>query len=260
MMIDRATELRRLAHLLHQDESALSYLDSLDGAGLQKLRSIVQNSLIDEFAPLFSKLAASGKFAPDSLSAFLAQKVFGATLAANIGYYTPTDKVVKMARLFDLAFLTDVARAQVPERAKEMLKAIPVDVMQGVTRNLLDSHDYHIMGDFTDHLPEDKVAALMNVIRDPADHLRVSSFAQRKDRIARLTAAFNDDMLKELIVVAFSHEAFLREICLVMAAMSAEDQQRMASLTDAVNPAYRQRAGAFAKSAGLNEELDAYFT
>lgn len=259
MSIDRATELRRLARLLHQEESALDYLSPLDGPGLQQLRNLIQNSLIDEFSPLFTKFAASGKYAPDSLSALLARKVFGPTLTANIGYYTPTKKVVKMASMFETEFLSDVAREQVPERAQDMLKAIPVDVMRGVTRNLLANQDYHIMGDFTDYLPEDKVAALMGEISDPADHLRVSSFAQRKDRIAKLTVSFDDDMLKELIAQAFSDDDFLQEVSLVTAAMQASDQQRMAKLTDELNPEYRPRAKRLAAEKGIEGELEAYF-
>jgi hypothetical protein len=259
MNIDRATEMRRLARVLHKDESDLGYLDSLDGTDLQKLRNLIQNSLIDEFSPLFSKIARAGKYGPDSLSAFLAQKVFGPTLTANISYYTPTDKAVRMAKLFEHDFLTDVAREQVPERAQNMLKAIPLDVMSVVTSNLLANRDYPIMGNFTDYLPEEKAAALMSEIRDPADHLRVSSFAQHKDRVARLVTGLDDDGIKELIVVAFSHDDFLFETSLVTAAMPAEDQQRMARLTDEVNPELRSRARELADSVEITGQLEAYF-
>lgn len=259
MNIDRATEMRRLARLLHKDESDLGYLDSLDGTGLQKLRNLIQNSLIEEFSPLFSRIARAGKYGPDSLSAFLAQKVFGPTLTANIGYYTGTDKAVRMAKMFEPDFLTDVAREQVPERAQDMLKAIPLDVMSVVTENLLASRDYPIMGNFTDYLPEDKAAALMSEIRDPADHLRVSAFAQHKDRVARLVMALDEDGIKELIVVAYSHDDFLFEISLLTAAMTDQDQQRMARLTDEVNPELRGRARELADSNDLAEQLEAYF-
>ena len=259
MNIDRATEMRRLARVLHKDESDLGYLDSLDGTDLQKLRNLIQNSLIDEFSPLFSRIAKAGKYGPDSLSAFLAQKVFGPTLTANIGYYTGTDKAVRMAKMFEPDFLTDVAREQVPERAQDMLKAIPLDVMSVVTENLLASRDYPIMGNFTDYLPEDKAAALMGEIQDPADHLRVSSFAQHKDRVARLVTALDEDRIKELVVVAFSHDDFLFELSLVTAAMPVEEQRRMARLADAVNPEFRGRARKLADSKGMTEQLEAYF-
>ncbi|MCG8669955.1 MAG: hypothetical protein MI867_11120 [Pseudomonadales bacterium] len=259
MNIDRATEMRRLSRLLQQDEDSLDYLSSLDGAGLQKVRNLIQNSLIDEFSPLFTKIAASGKLAPDSLSALLARKVFGPTLTANIGYYTATKKVVKMASMFDTEFLSDVAREQVPERAQDMLKALPVDVMRGVTRNLLQNKDYHIMGDFTDYLPEDKVRTLMEEISDPTDHLRVSSYAQRKDRIAHLTISFDDDMLKDLIVAAFSHDDLLQEVSLVIAAMQANDQKRMAKLTDEVNSEYRSRVKNLLDEKGIEGNFEAYF-
>lgn len=47
--------------------------------------------------------------------------------------------------------------------------------------------------------------------------------------------------LEELIVLAFSHDDFLFKISLVTAAMPAENQWRIARLTDKVNPEFRSR-------------------
>lgn len=259
MNVDRATELRRLAQTLHKQVDELDYLDPLDGAALQHLRSRIQLSLLDEFGELFERLAGAGKIAPDKLSAFLCKRIFGPALTANMSYYTPVHKAVTMCGHFGEDFMADVAREQVPERAVQQLEELPVDIMRPVTRKLLESGDFHVMGGFTDYLPEDKVRALMEEIEDPADHLRVSSFSQRKDRIARLTAGFDDDTLREFIVVAFSHPEFLHEVSLVTAAMDADDQVRMALITDEINPEYRKRARELAVTEGMLEALQAYF-
>ncbi len=259
MNVDRATELRRLARVLHKDSGTLDYLDPLNGLELQQLRSRIQLRLLDEFGPMFEKLAGAGKIAPDKLSAFLCKRIFGPALTANMSYYTPVHKAVSMCGHFDEEFMAEVAREQVPERAVRQLEELPVDIMRPVTRKLLESGDFHVMGGFTDHLPEEKVRELMEEIEDPADHLRVSAFAQRKDRIARLTAGFDDDMLREFIVVAFSHPEFLREVSLVTAAMDPEDQVRAARITDGINPEYRKRARQLAEAEGLLDDLQAYF-
>lgn len=259
MNIDRDTELRRLARVLHREPGQLGHLAALDGAGLMKLRTLIQNSLLEEFASLFEKIAASGKLAPDALSALLCRKVFGASITANMSYYVPADRAARMCKHFDDEFMAEIAREQIPERAKEQLEKLPVDLMRGVTRQMLGSRDYHIMGGFTDYLPEEKAMVLMEEIADPADSLRISSFAQRKDRVARLTAKMDDGEIKRLIEAAFKSPDFIREVGLVTAEMGAKDQQRMARLSDEVDPAHRARSREMAKANGLEERLQAFY-
>lgn len=259
MSIDRSTEIRRLAKVLHVEPPDLDYLDALDGVELQEIRQAFQNRLLEDHGETFAKMAAGGKIAPDALSAMLCRKIFGPTITANMAYYTPAEKAAKMIGHFDDEFLAEVVRQQIPEKAQDLLEKIPVDLMRGTTRTLLASQDYHIMGGFTDYMPQDKVAALMHEITDVADNLRVSSFCQHKDRIAELTMNFDDELLKKLIEAAFSSEDFIIEVGLVTAEMPAEGQQRMAKLTDQVNPEYRKRAREVAEQQGSTEALSAYF-
>ena len=259
MSIDRPTELRRVALALHRSAEQLDYLKGLDGSALMKLRTLLQSSLLERYSHLFEKLANSGKLAPDVLSAFLCKKVFGPSITANMSYYVPTDRSVRMCKHFDESFMAEIAREQIPERAKDQLENLPVDLMKGVTREMLKSKDYAIMGGLTDYLPEDKGMVLMKEIDDPADNIRISSFAQRKDRIARLAVSMSDARLKQLITAAFESVDFTREVGLVTAEMNTQDQQRMAKLTDALNKDYRPRAKALAVAEGREAALKAYF-
>jgi hypothetical protein len=259
-VIDRATEQRRLAQVLHRKPEELAYLKALDGDGLMKLRTLVQNSLIDQFASLFQKLANSGKIIPDAVSALLCRKVFGPALTANLSYYVPADRAARMCKHFDADFMTAIAREQIPERAKALLDGLPVDLMRQVMRKMIASKDYHIMGAFLDHLPEKKAESLMQELRDVADHLRISGFAQRKDRVARLAIGLDDDRLREMITVAFAHPEFMLDIGLVTAEMTAEQQRRMARITDGINPAFRKKARALAGQSGYADRLEAYLS
>ena len=257
--MDRATELRLLARQMHKQPDDLGYLDSLDGEALHRLRSALQNRLLDEFAPTFEKMASGGKIAPDKLSAFLCKKVFGPTLTANMSYFTPPEKAAKMCRHFDTEFMAEVSRETIPERAEAMLKGLPVELMVPTTRALLENGDYHIMGGFTDYMPEDKINVLMREIQDPADNLRISSYAQRKDRIAAIATGFDDDTLTALIRAGHMKDEFVLELALTCAEMPAEQQQRMARLTDAINPEYRGKSRVLAEQAGLLDRMQAFF-
>lgn len=259
MSLDRDTELRCLAQLLHLDSSALNYLAPLDGSELQALRQAFQNLLLEDHGPMFAKLAAAGKLAPDALSAMLCKKVFGPTLTANMSYYTPSEKAAKMCTHFDARFMADIAREQMPDRAEDLLRDLPTELMRGATRELLANGDYHILGGFTDHMPEHKVAALMSEITDAVDNLRVSRFCQRKDRIARLSAKFDDALLGALLQAADSEDEFLLEIALVTAEMTPAQQERSASVAERLVPGLRGKMKSLAKSQGLSGALEPFF-
>lgn len=258
--MDRATEQRRLAQVLHRQPDELAYLKALDAEALSKLRALTQGMLLDQYKDLFQKLASSGKIVPDAVSALLCRKVFGPALTANMSYYVPADRAARMCKHFDGEFMASIAREMIPERAKELLGGLPVELMREVMRKLLATKEYHILGGFLDHLPEAKAEALMQELRDVADHLRISGFAQRKDRVARLAYKLDDDRVKALIKVAFSHAEFMLDIGLVTAEMSAEQQRRMAKLTDEVDPQYRSKAKYLAEQTGYADRLTAYFS
>jgi hypothetical protein len=257
--MDRNTELRRLAQVLHKKIADLDYLSALDASALMALRRAFQNHLLQEFGKTFELLAAGGKISPDALSALLCKKVFGPALTANMSYYTPSDRAARMCKHFDAEFMAEVAREQIPERAERLLKELPIDLMRAVTRALIASKDYHVMGGFTDYLPEDTALALMTEVKSPADNLRISSFAQRKDRIARLSARMPDEQVKGFIAAAFTSPELIQEVGLVTAEMPADQQKRMAKLTDAVDPKYREQSRAIAEKAGLLEKMQPFF-
>lgn len=258
--MDRQTEIRRLAQALHKPHKALTYLDSLEAESLHRLRLLFQNRIIDEFAHLFERMAASSKIAPESLSALLCKKVFGPTLTANMSYFTAVPKAVKLMKHFDAEFVTEVTRHVVPERAIGLLEGIPVDMMREVTRKLLEAGEYAVMGGFTDHMPEDKVLALMAELNTASDCLRVSSYTQNKARMAKLTLGFDERYLADLIHAAFSEEELVIEVGLITAEMSDADQRRMAAFTDQLDPGYRERARTLAKRLGTEDVLHAYLS
>jgi hypothetical protein len=257
--MDRNTELRRLAQALHKSADDLAYLDKLDALALQKLRTNFQNSLLNKFGPVFEKIAGAGKLAPDSISATLCTKVFGPAITANMSYFTPMSKAVSLCKLFDADFMAEVAREQIPERAVNMLAELPVEQLKKVTAKLVEHGDFHVLGGFTDYIPEKKAIEIMEVIRDPAANLHISFYAQRKDRIAKLANLLSDQKLLELIAAAFTDDNLLVEVGLITAEMDENAQVRMAKLTDKINKTYRAKAKAKAQEMGYANRLTAFF-
>lgn len=244
--------------LMHRPVDALDYLGALDAEQLMRLRQLIQNALIERFSGVFKRLAAGGKLIPDALNARLCTGIFGPALTANLSYFTPIEQAVRLAGRFDDAFLTDIARHQIPERAQSLLAALPVSIMKGVTRKLLAAREFAIMGGFTDYLPEDKAVVLVNEITSPADRMRVSLFAQRKDRIARIMVRLTDADIERQLASVDEQTEFAAEWLLVIAEMTPSEQTRIAHLSDGLDPNLRTRLGTLA-SADQKKTLVGYF-
>lgn len=255
--IDRGVELRRLARMLNRDTTELDYLAALDGEGLQLLRRKIQDGFLKRHEDLFRKLAAMGKLMPAKLNAMFCIKFFGPTMTANMAYYTDAKLAASMATQFDATFLTDVAVEMIPERAEPMMREQSVELMRPVTRQLAERGEYHVMGAFVDFMPEDKILALMDEVQSPEANLRISTFAQRKDRIADLVGRFDDDMLSHLIRTAFEHDELVDEILTVAADMDGSQQQRCGEITRGLGHGLFARGQQRADELGLTERLTA---
>ena len=259
MRVDRQTEARRLAHVLHQPEHELDYLAPLDGVGLMQLRRHVNAMLLARFEPTFKRIAAGGKLAPDAMVAKLCTKFFGPRITANMAYYTPEARATRLGARFDAEFLTAVTRELIPEKAEPMLNHQPLDLMRPVTANLLAAREYYTMGGFVDFMPFDKLLALMDYVGDPEASLRICSFAQRKDRIAELVEHFSDLQVREFITTAHTEPQLLEEIMRIAAEMSPEMLQRQHRITQSLGEDYVARSRETAEALGLRSQLKPLF-
>lgn len=230
--MDTKVEIRRLAKLMHASESELAYLEKLGAEALMKLRVQFQDSLITDYEPVLAKLAGTTAITPTAISVKIAQKYLGPTLTSYLSYFTPTKSAAKLAERFNSDFMIEVSKEQIPERAKELLKDFPLELMRPVTRGLVAEKAWATMGGFVDYLPEEKSFALMSEVPDAESNLRISSYAQNKELVAKLVAKFDDDMLIELTKASLAAPELMREVCLVAEKLPADVLARMTDLRD----------------------------
>jgi hypothetical protein len=256
--VDTKVEIRRLAALFQCDESELGYLESLGGEALMKLRVQFQDSLISDYEPVLSKLAGTTAITPAAIAVKIATRYLGPTLTSYLSYYTPVKSAAKLAEKFPSDFMIEVAKEQIPERAKEMLKDFPLELMRPVTRGLVAEQAWSTMGGFVDYLPEEKSFALMSEVPDAESNLRISSYAQNKELVAKLVAKFDDDMLIELTKASLASPELMREVCLVAEKLPAESLEQMARLRDRFSEAEQTQLYKYARENDFSALADLY--
>lgn len=250
-MIDLNVERRRLAQLMHCDESELDYLSELGGEGLMQIRMRFQDSLIDDFEPYLAKFAATSSITPPAISEKICARYLGPTLTSYMSYFTPIKTITKLSNRFKTDFLIELSKELIPERAKEMLAALPADMMRPVTRGLVDDGAWGIMGGFVDHLPPETSIALMEEVPDPVACLWISSYTQNKSLIAGMVSQFDEQTLLGLVTGSVTHHELMREICVVAENLPAETLARIDGIREQISEEDQATLKAFAEANGF---------
>lgn len=257
-MIDSTVEIRRLATLLHCAESELDYLRVLDGEGLLRLRMQFQDSLIGDFEPSLSKLAATSSITPAAISEKICVRYLGPTLTSYLAYFTPIKAAIKLATRFDTQFLIELSKELVPQRAKGLLAGLPVDVMRPVTQGLVEDGAWATMGGFVDYLPAETSLALIEDVADPVACLWISSFVQNKQLIAEIVSEFSDEMLLGLVSGSVTQPELMREICVIAELLPEKSVEQISRIKPMLNDQDQQRLTSYAEIHGFDALVAQY--
>lgn len=256
--MDIGVEIRRLSALLHCSESDLAYLEKLGGDGLMQLRLQFQDSLVSDFEPVLSKLAGTASLVPVAISEKICTRYLGPTLTSYMSYYTPIKLASKLAKRFDPEFMKEVAKEQIPERAKTLLADFPVELMRPVTQALLAEQAWPTMGGFVDHMPAEKTLVLMQDLPNAEASLRISAFAQNKALLAQMVASFDDETLAELIRASLAAPELMREACLVGEQLPASSLAQLKSVQPLISDEEQAILYQYAKDNGFGVLASVY--
>jgi hypothetical protein len=218
-------ELLKLAELLHRDPDSLSYLEALPVEDVRQLRDQITDVLFSANQKTFARLAAASRLLPAGLNASIAQRAFGPVLVARITGQLEPSRAVEVAERLPPAFLADVARELDPRRASDVIARIPPPQVADITRQLVEPGEYVTMGRFVGHLPDEAIAAALEVTDDRA-LLRTGFVMEQKPRLERVAELLGPERLEGLMGVASAHELW-PEALDMLTHLNGDQQRRL---------------------------------
>jgi hypothetical protein len=186
--LEARAEILKLARLLGRESGELEYLQEVPARDIRRLREQVVEMLFAEQSHILNRLAAASRLLPIGVVATIGERVFGPVLSARIAGMLDPGRAVEMAAKLPTAFLADVAIEIDPRRASAVIGRIPARRTAEIAQELLRRHEYVTMGRFVGHLPDEAVAAALDVTDDTA-LLQVAFVLEEKpalDRFVRL--------------------------------------------------------------------------
>jgi len=249
-------ELTKLARLLGAPEAALEFLASRGHGELRDLEARISAALFDEHRAAFGRLADASKLLPASLVAKMSELVFGPMLSARVSGAMPPDRAVEVASKLRMKFLTDVTVQLDPRNAAAILQRIPVDIVVGVARMLLERGEHVTMGRFVDYLPDAAIRAVIANVEDDIALLRITGYVERRERLVELIDMVPPERVKRIVAAVAEGPADVRLAGFVMMSQLSDAQQgRLGDIAIALGPERLKALVSAAGKAGANDVL-----
>lgn len=223
----KQTEIQKLLHFLQiNDDKEFSFLEKLTKEELHQLRlKIIDVSQFSQ-TDIWKRLTGVAKFFPNYMNAKISETVMGPLIAANMSYHMPEKDAIAIMKYMSTSFLATVSEYMTPEKAKNLINQIPMDILKKVTTDLVQKKKYMVAAGFVDVSDVPRLVELSKIIYKEEDLIRISSFVENKQYIAKIVEGFSDERLNKIITVAYQYN-FQDEVLTVFSHLSNKEVQRV---------------------------------
>ena len=251
-------DIKRIAQILNVKERELHYLNDLSVQDRQTLYRQVEASVSGEQSPLWPALAKSVRFFPNRLCAKITQEAFGPYIAAQMTSHLDTKTAIGIGKHFSTQFLAEVFLHVDGAKASSLLAKWPLGHLNKAVLFLLAEQQFEQLGDLVEHLPKDRILALVKEIDSPRAVMQIADAVQHKSRLAEALIQLKDGALAGLIEAASDLE--LWEAGLLMCShLSAKQQSRIRSLALQFEWDDERVFASMAEQLEISEQLAALF-
>jgi hypothetical protein len=223
----KQTEIQKLLHFLQiSDVSEFSFLDKLSKDEIHQLRlKIIDVSQFTQ-TDIWKRLTGVAKFFPNYMNAKISETVMGPLIAANMSYHMPVKDAISIMGYMSTHFLATVAEHMTPENARDLINQIPMAILKKVTTELVKTKKFMTAAGFVDVSDVPRLIELSKIIYKEEDLIRISTFVENKQYIAKIVEGFSDERLDKIITIAYQHD-MQQEVISVFSHLSNTQMQRV---------------------------------
>ena len=223
----KQTEIQKLLHFLQiTDVSEFAFLDKLSKDEIHQLRlKIIDVSQFTQ-TDIWKRLTGVAKFFPNYMNAKISETVMGPLIAANMSYHMPVKDAISIMGYMSTQFLATVAEHMTPENARDLINQIPMAILKKVTTELVKSKKFMTAAGFVDVSDVPRLVELSKIIYKEEDLIRISTFVENKQYIAKIVEGFSDDRMDKIITIAYQHD-MQQEVISVFSHLSNKEMQRV---------------------------------
>lgn len=198
-------EVLKLARLLDVAPDELAFLAHVDAAALRELREQATEALFAADRRKLHGVAAASRKLPMQVVAAIGQHVFGGLLCARVAGLLEARHAIDLGRRLPPPFLAEIAVHADPRQIADVIAGMDADRVAAVAWELSRRGEDVAMGRFVGHMPEDALAACVDVLDDSA-LLRVAFVVEGEGALDRVMALLPDARLAGILSAAVDED------------------------------------------------------
>lgn len=200
-MLASQIEVRKLAALLDQPESALTDLTVYPPEALRQLRHLCEEKCFAAGRGRFRRWARLTVLLPPPLMAPLARRA-GPLLTALIATEMPSYRGAAIARRLSSTFLAQVCQHLNPQRSRELIRQLPPALLVDTALTMIDEGAFMLLGRVADALDDDTTRAVMDAVDNDGHLLRIALFMESRTRLDHLVRLLPRERLVKAVLLA----------------------------------------------------------
>jgi hypothetical protein len=198
---DPTAELRKLAHALDVEPSALDMLAGLPAADVRALRTQVGEALFQADKHYFARVATLSRTVPVSVSAKLTEAVLPPLLAARTAELLEPAKAAELVGKISPHYLARVSAHMDAARAPEVIAAIPAERVAAVGLELAAKGEWVVIGSFVSVVPHEALARSVAQF-DGEQLLRIGFVLDDLSRLDDIGGLLTERQIDQLLAAA----------------------------------------------------------
>jgi len=252
MTMARRGEVVKLERVLGGKD--LGYLDALDAAGLHALREALSAILFDDAKPVLQRVATASKLLPVSLVAKVGERVFGATLCAQVTGLLAPSYALDLALRMSNPFLASVSAMIDPRSAGKVVAAIPADRIIAVAAVLIERGDFVTMARFVDYLSPATIGAVIESVANELHLLQIGAYVESRTKLRELIGQLALERTRKMLAALRGTDADRwLEALAIAEALDDESRGKLGDIAAELEPEVMRALIAVAKRHGVWE-------
>lgn len=206
MHIETQAELLKLSRLLECEESQMAILADQNRDTLRDFRNALSGFFYEQHQESYQRLAGISKLVPAGVSAKLATSVLGSVLAAGIASELPAQRAIKLANKLPNDFLARLCIHLEPGHSRDLLAAMPDDIVANVAKTLLDMEEHITLARFVAVIQPSALEAITAAMDDGQAMVKIALYLEDKSKLNTLLTLLNESQRRETVKAATEQE------------------------------------------------------
>jgi hypothetical protein len=228
------TEVLRLARELGLPAERLAFLERAPATELAAFRKAITTAILAQAEPRLKRIASASRMIPRRMAARLAESQLGPLLSARLATVLDTTDALRLARTTKPAFLAEMSTYLDTERTRDLLAALPEQLMIDVGLRLLNEHRYATLGRLIFAVTPASLGVLITSASD-LQLLEVAINSEHPESLDDILRGLSDDRARG-VVAAAARTGRYDEALSLLSSLSDEQQVRLADLAVQLGP------------------------